>query len=174
LRYWRGVLATGLLVASVLAVDGGVPAEAPFAQDEAAAADALRRCNERVADATKVERTDSDSAMRLADEALHWGAPARDQLAALLMVNPDLPKRIGAERVARLRSLAAQLTECVRSADFVMVEVTRAIQQRSPDSESARESAAASFNEYILRYPKHASTQTVKGWLDRLEKHPAK
>src|SRR5262249_7125697 len=112
---------------------------------------ALKKCQETLAQAQKAQRSDREAAVAQANEAISATAPPRAELAAFMAVDRT--------QGAPLKGLYPQLRECVRAADFVVVQVAH--DSKGPDEE-------AQLNEYILRYPNEPSTKTVRDWLSKL------
>jgi len=124
----------------------------PVAEYQQRGTAALKKCRETVAQAQKAQKADGEGAVAKAFEAINETAPPRDEIAAFMTVNP--------RQAAPLKALYGQLRECVRSADFVVVQVAH-------DSKASDEEAQ--LNAYMLRYPNEPSTKTVRDWLKKLK-----
>jgi hypothetical protein len=94
--------------------------------------------------------------------------PTRDELEATFKLSPGLAQALGEAKRAELVRLSAERSECIRSADFLIVKVMRARVQKQPGSKLMRDEAAGMFREYTQRHAGHATAATVKAWLEAL------
>ncbi|MFZ5440781.1 MAG: hypothetical protein ACOZQL_12290 [Myxococcota bacterium] len=92
-------------------------------------------------------------------------AAVRDELDAHLTSDAELGPRHKAE-IARFRD---RLTDCIRDAELLKLEVLRAGASKSPE---ARKQAVAAHEAYLVRYAGHRTVKAVQGWLKDLTAAP--
>jgi hypothetical protein len=144
-RVGRGPWYLGLVLAALISVLVLTDPDPRLTQQSVAA---LKKCQELMAQAEKVESSAPAKSRDVATEAINTAAPARDVIDAQLVVSP--------KEYAPFKPRRDALHACVHSADFLVARVSHAT--KADDEEGV-------LNEYLQRYPKDANEKTVREWL---------